>query len=178
MIFWDAIGDFFATLEPKDWVTAGLALGAIIVSGFTAAQTWRYHPKPLMAIEYNEIQVEAWTDDREDGRSPQVSVGVSNLGNATAYDVYLTLYSPALTEPTVIRRTKLAVADTWNWVGSLVPPLGVDYDDASEKWVTAERWSGRIHPRQVKVVVSWRQSPSMWRRRRKVVRFLRTTERG
>lgn len=92
MEFWNAIGDFLATLEPKDWVTTGLALAAIIVSIWTASQTWRYHPKPLLTVDACGVQpFSTPVMGLNNATGPYLWVTVTNRGNAPAHDLSLVI---------------------------------------------------------------------------------------
>lgn len=170
MDFWNSIGDFLSTLEPKDWVTAGLALIAIVVAVWTASQTWRYHAKPLLTIDTAKLQPNTvtpeWTDDLNYG--PRLYVSVTNRGNAPAHD--LTLRVLVKGKPDVLLG------------GDPLDPGATtrfQYDLAQQKWspdgvMPRSAWwePAEINPSDVRMKLRWRQSPALRRFRRKRVRPL------
>ncbi len=90
MDFWNGVGDFLATLTPSDWVTASLAIVAIVIAVWTASQTWRYHPRPLLTVDEATLQHGTEKDPHSDATfGPRLRVVVSNRGSERALDVIL-----------------------------------------------------------------------------------------
>ena len=84
------LGAFFSTFEPKDWVTSGLAVVAILVSVISTSFTLRhnrlYFPKPLF------IGLVYVRQPFNDGDQPMTVRRISNRGNGDAHDVTVSLF--------------------------------------------------------------------------------------
>jgi hypothetical protein len=167
--FWNGLGEFFATFEPKDWVTAIIALLAIAVSVFTASQTWRYHPKPLFVIEHRAIRevVAAEPDPYSPANDgPKAVVTVANRGSGIAHDVRLVVevtgskkyvIREALVEPgKVLNYHDLTLGDSEYIAGTPEVPAHFTFDPE------------RVDRRSVRLTLRWRQSPLMWLRRKSI----------
>lgn len=174
MDFWSSIGDFFATFEPKDWVTAIIALLAIAVSVFTASQTWRYHPKPHFVVEHRAIRegVATGSDPYNPGNDgPQAGVTIANRGSGLAHDVRLVVdvkggrsyvVQEALVEPgKVLRYSDLTLGES-KYVAA-IPEAPAHHVHNPE----------RVDRRAVRLTLRWRQSPVMWLVRRRRIRLQR-----
>lgn len=83
----DAVWAFFSTFEPKDWVTAALAVGASVLSGIAISQNARHFPKPV-------VEARLWfrpalpLGDKVD----MVVHSIANHGNANMEDVWVLLF--------------------------------------------------------------------------------------
>jgi len=175
MQFWDDIGKFLATFEPKDLVTVLLALGAIGISVWTASQTWRYHPKPTLiahgkAFGHNSVPPVDWAKQT----GPSVYFEILNRGNGTAYDVSVQTSAPTLAamsershgiiEPGASVKTGSSLRNSFPETRENPVPGG--------QAITVRVYPTEpVDPGTVKVLIRWRQSPNMRRLRRQRVRF-------
>jgi hypothetical protein len=89
--FWDQVGAFLETFEPKDWVTSALAVLAIILSVLSLRQTRYYYPRPYFRAERT-----LWSDVAEGGAArPALDVKFTNYG-ADAVDASWVIRTPAM----------------------------------------------------------------------------------
>jgi hypothetical protein len=78
------MNDFFATFEPKDWVTSALALAAIVIAGGSLIQNHFFRPRPHFTIEWHDESLEVngvlatfcrfWNDGDATARNVRVTV--------------------------------------------------------------------------------------------------------
>lgn len=167
MDFWNAIGDFLATLEPKDWVTAGLAVVAIVVSIWTASQTWRYHPRPVLTVDKAQLQTAVERDPHSTTTfGPRLYVTVTNRGSAPAHDVRLRVDIRGGEERTFEAGT-LNAAATHRFTASFA-----EQKSSREGVMPRQVWwePDRIEASRVRLRLYWRQSPVPKRVRSRRVR--------
>jgi hypothetical protein len=164
--FWDAVVAFFT--EPKAWIPAALSVVAIVVSVFTASQTWRYYPKPLIVAEAKRSRGK-WQPIQESKMlgGPFVAARLVNRGNGIAYDVRVK----------VSARGQVPL-ETSNGGKDLEPGKAERY---SVEWGTSIPISNtnsdagwtveQVDVKRVRYVVRWRQAPTMTRWRSTRIRF-------
>ncbi|GAB3408847.1 hypothetical protein GCM10027515_26640 [Schumannella luteola] len=159
MEFWSDIGDFFATFEPKDWVTSALALLAILVALFTASQTWRYHPRPLIMIDRALLLPAVEPDGYGNDAGPRIEVDVVNRGNAAAHAVRIVTKAKGRRKES-FERPILEPGATWRIEFTLADKIRSPDPDEPRRQIA--RWSRDSVPkREVRVWRRWRQSPLM-----------------
>jgi hypothetical protein len=78
-----AIGAFFASFQPKDWVTAVLAVGAIVLSIVTVVQNARHHPRARLKYKWDRTKA----TDRNFVMMAELTI--SNEGTASAMGLRL-----------------------------------------------------------------------------------------
>lgn len=175
MAFWNDLGKFLASFEPKDIVTVVLALAAIGISVWTASQTWRYHPKPILiasgiAFGHNTAPPVDWA--KQSG--PTVYFEILNRGNGTAYDVSVQTSAPTLAETAVRSHGIIEPGGSVKTGSSLRNSFPVTKENPvpGGQVVTSRVYPTEpVDPKTVKVLIRWRQSPNMRRLRRQRVRF-------
>jgi hypothetical protein len=170
--FWEQVGEFFATFEPKDWVTSVVAAIAIVVSLISLHQTRLYHPRP-----YVRLRSAVWGRDPDSDLRPYLHVTATNYGTGPALDAAWIVRTPA----------KLSRVGAWRRLG---PSLGsvtnsISTEESSTCDVsiitgltTQERGKGTyLWPEGVVLrglyvfVYHWRQPPDRFRRFRILVRI-------
>lgn len=135
---------FFSTFQPKDWVTAALALAALVVATLAITQKSRHLPKALV-----QARMQFRSGYPAKGPVNWIVRTVENKGNGTAYDVHEYLFHAG--KPNV--RLELT--------------RNVEIEPSAEG--LESRTLAAEDARIMRVLVTWRQAPNMKRIHRKVL---------
>lgn len=144
-------------LTASDWLTAILSVIAIGVSILAIVVTLLWRSRPLIRVEYSELQ---HNDDSE--VNPTSRLRIANRGNGEAWDV----------------RVRVHPGDGLNEVesvGTLKPDQSYDQEYMVTKFIPFEptaphgagAWdSGPVDPKKLRITIRWRALPFIrWYRR-------------
>lgn len=132
----------------RDWGATAVASLAALVAGWAARQTWLYYPKPLLVVEHNRISDITW------------EVTVANRGNNVALDVRL--------NNELIPERRTDVLDIGKSVN--VAMVRVEKQDSYDSQGNPVQNLLRTDFSAQRLVITWRQGPTVAKVRAKTVR--------
>lgn len=159
----------FGGLQPKDLITIGLAVAALVVSIVAITQKRTYHPRP----EWDGSLLPSPPKRAEEMGRPYIAFELQNIGTDDAVKPRFRLRAPQLDD----RWIQLSeVVGTRNFEGDRMRPdahlrfeIGTVYGDLRTQSVDGLKLSpeGEAVPGLYVVEVEWRQGPNVNRVRRK-----------
>lgn len=150
------IPNFFAAFDPKDWATAGISVVALVVSIWAVSQTWVFNPRPHWKLRWSGYPFE---EER-----PGIVVQLTNIGDASAKDVELCV-RPRKDDPvSVYNVLELPTAHPVRLEISRVTADITREPDDRGLMILPE---GKANHDDLHFLLTWRQHPLMWWRRRR-----------